>query len=79
MRAAGSFDVKLAPLDGYSADIEESTEGVMLSAQRAAVYLELVRQAAEIRHERCQVRAHTFSVAQGSAPRGSRKITVLCP
>ncbi len=33
-------------VDGYSADIEESTEGVMLSAQRAAVYLELVRQAA---------------------------------
>jgi hypothetical protein len=33
-------------VDGYSADIEESTEGVMLSPQRAAVYLELVRQAA---------------------------------
>ncbi|HWF15594.1 MAG TPA: hypothetical protein VG244_05385 [Acidimicrobiales bacterium] len=33
-------------VDGYSADIEESTEGVMLSAQRAAVYLELVRQTA---------------------------------
>jgi hypothetical protein len=33
-------------VDGYSADIEESTEGVMLSAERAAVYLELVRQAA---------------------------------
>ena len=33
-------------VDGYSADIEETTEGVMLSAQRAAVYLELVRQAA---------------------------------
>ena len=33
-------------VDGYSADIEEPTEGVMLSAQRAAVYLELVRQAA---------------------------------
>ncbi len=33
-------------VDGYSADIEESTEGVMLNAQRAAVYLELVRQAA---------------------------------
>ena len=33
-------------VDGYSADIEEATEGVMLSAQRAAVYLELVRQAA---------------------------------
>jgi len=33
-------------VDGYSADIEMSTEGVMLSAQRAAVYLELVRQAA---------------------------------
>jgi hypothetical protein len=33
-------------VDGYSADIEEATEGVMLSAQRAAVYLGLVRQAA---------------------------------
>ena len=33
-------------VDGYSADIEEATEGVMLSAQRTAVYLELVRQAA---------------------------------
>jgi hypothetical protein len=33
-------------VDGYSADIEEATEGVMLSAQRAAVYLELVRHAA---------------------------------
>jgi len=33
-------------VDGYSADIEESTEGVMLSAERAAAYLELVRQAA---------------------------------
>ena len=33
-------------IDGYSADLEESTEGVMMSAQRAAVYLELVRQAA---------------------------------
>ena len=30
-------------VDGYSADIEEATEGVMLSAQRAGVYLELVR------------------------------------
>ena len=33
-------------VDGYSADIEKPTEGVMLSAERAAVYLELVRQAA---------------------------------
>jgi hypothetical protein len=33
-------------IDGYSADLEQSTEGVMMSAQRAAVYLELVRQAA---------------------------------
>jgi hypothetical protein len=33
-------------IDGYSADLEESTEGVMMSASRAAVYLELVRQAA---------------------------------
>jgi len=33
-------------VDGYSADIEEATEGVMLSAPRAAVYLQLVRQAA---------------------------------
>ena len=33
-------------VDGYSADIEKPTEGVMLSAQRAAVYLEHVRQAA---------------------------------
>jgi len=33
-------------VDGYSADIEEATEGVMLSAPRVAVYLELVRQAA---------------------------------
>jgi hypothetical protein len=36
-------------VDGYSADIEEATEGVMLSAQRAAVYLELVRQVARSR------------------------------
>ena len=36
-------------VDGYSADIEEATEGVMLSAQRAAVYLELVRKAASSR------------------------------
>jgi hypothetical protein len=40
-RSAGGQKV-----DGYSADIEEATEGVMLSAQRAAVYLEAVRQAA---------------------------------
>ncbi len=33
-------------VDGYSADIEEASEGVMLSGQRAAVYLELVRQSA---------------------------------
>ncbi len=33
-------------VDGYSADIEEATEGVMLSAERAGVYLEAVRQAA---------------------------------
>lgn len=33
-------------VDGYSADLEESTEGVMMSAQRAAVYLEVVRQSA---------------------------------
>ncbi len=33
-------------VDGYSADIEEATEGVMLSPQRAAVYLQLVRAAA---------------------------------
>lgn len=33
-------------VDGYSADIERSTEGVDLSAQRAAVYLEGVRRAA---------------------------------
>ncbi len=33
-------------VDGYSADLEESSEGVMMSAQRAAVYLELVREAA---------------------------------
>ena len=33
-------------IDGYSADIEKPTEGVQLSAQRAAVYLELVRKAA---------------------------------
>ena len=33
-------------VDGYSADIEEASEGVMLSAQRSAVYLELVRRAA---------------------------------
>lgn len=36
-------------VDGYSADLEESSEGVMMSAQRAAVYLELVRQAARSR------------------------------
>jgi hypothetical protein len=33
-------------VDGYSADLEESSEGVMMSAPRAAVYLELVRRAA---------------------------------
>lgn len=33
-------------VDGYSADLEQSSEGVMMSAQRAAVYLELVRQTA---------------------------------
>jgi hypothetical protein len=33
-------------VDGYSADIERSSEGVYLSATRAAVYLELVRHAA---------------------------------
>ncbi len=33
-------------VDGYSADIEKASEGVMLSAERAAVYLELVRQSA---------------------------------
>ena len=33
-------------VDGYSADLEEPSEGVMMSAPRAAVYLELVRQAA---------------------------------
>ena len=36
-------------VDGYSADIEKPTEGVMLSPERAAVYLELVRQAARNR------------------------------
>lgn len=30
-------------IDGYSADLEEPTEGVDMTAQRAAVYLELVR------------------------------------
>lgn len=33
-------------VDGYSADLEEATEGVDLTATRAAVYLELVRRAA---------------------------------
>lgn len=33
-------------VDGYSADIEKPSEGVELSAQRAAVYLEEVRKAA---------------------------------
>jgi hypothetical protein len=33
-------------VDGYSADIETSAEGVALTGQRAAVYLQLVRQAA---------------------------------
>jgi hypothetical protein len=33
-------------VDGYSADIETSTEGVDLTGQRAAVYLQLVRRAA---------------------------------
>ena len=32
-------------VDGFSADIETSTEGVALSARRAALYLSLVRQA----------------------------------
>jgi hypothetical protein len=36
-------------VDGYGADIEKASEGVMLSAQRAAVYLEVVRQAAASR------------------------------
>ncbi|MGI8778290.1 MAG: hypothetical protein ACR2LJ_13125 [Acidimicrobiales bacterium] len=35
-----------ASLDGFSPDIEESTEGVMLSEARARLYLGLVRQAA---------------------------------
>jgi hypothetical protein len=33
-------------VDGYSADIETSTEGVALSSQRTAAYLQLVRRAA---------------------------------
>jgi hypothetical protein len=33
-------------VDGFSADIEKPTEGVQLSAQRAAVYLEQVRKSA---------------------------------
>jgi hypothetical protein len=33
-------------IDGFSADIEKPSEGVQLSAQRAAVYLEEVRKAA---------------------------------
>jgi hypothetical protein len=33
-------------VDGYSADLEEPSEGVMMSPQRAAVYLERVRRAA---------------------------------
>jgi hypothetical protein len=33
-------------VDGYSADLERSTEGVAMTAQRAAVYLELVRRSA---------------------------------
>ena len=33
-------------VDGYSADLERSSEGVDLTAQRAAVYLQAVRQAA---------------------------------
>jgi len=36
-------------IDGYSADIERSTEGVDLTAQRVAVYLELVRKSAGAR------------------------------
>ena len=34
------------PVDGFSADIEKPTEGVQLSADRAAVYLEQVRKSA---------------------------------
>lgn len=33
-------------VDGFSADLEEPSEGVRMSARRAAVYLELVRRAA---------------------------------
>ena len=35
-----------APVDGYSADLERSTEGVAMSALRAAVYLDQVRRVA---------------------------------
>ena len=55
-------------VDGYSADIEESTEGVMLSAQRAAVYLEQVRQAAGSRLIVATVYPPTSSNWDGAYP-----------
>jgi hypothetical protein len=55
-------------VDGYSADLEESTEGVMMSAQRAAVYLELVRQAAGSRLVVATVYPPTDANWDGSYP-----------
>lgn len=58
-------------VDGYSADIEEETEGVMLSAQRAAVYLELVRQAAGSRLVVATVYPPTDADWDGGYPYGA--------
>jgi hypothetical protein len=55
-------------IDGYSADLEESSEGVMMSAQRAAVYLELVRQAADSRPVVATVYPPTDTNWNGSYP-----------
>ena len=55
-------------VDGYSADIEKPSEGVMLSAERAGVYLELVRQAAGSRLVVATVYAPTDTNWNGEYP-----------
>jgi hypothetical protein len=55
-------------VDGYSADIEEPSEGVMLNAQRAAVYLQLVRRAAGNRMVVATVYPPTDSNRDGGYP-----------
>jgi hypothetical protein len=55
-------------VDGYSADLEQPSEGVMMSAPRAAVYLELVRQAAGSRLVVATVYPPTDANWDGSYP-----------